>query len=121
MNRLKKTSVILAAMLLSACQAYQIDEADYYRQMSNQPIGTYWHPRINSGPYAYGKVTVRNNSGKFLQGVGVEIHAYNGNVRIGSGIAMFGSVSPGEEMEQETFIITNGKKYTSWKIFYSAH
>ena len=64
-------------------------------------------------------VYVKNNSGKFLSSLKVDIHFIKNDVRIGSNLAIFNRISDGEVLKGDAFVPGRAKHFNKYKWFSS--
>ena len=67
----------------------------------------------------YSDITVRNNSGKFIANLYVEVFAYDGETRVGMTNHIFSSVNSGETMITRNPVISGGRQWNSFKYTYN--
>ena len=66
----------------------------------------------------YSDITVRNNSGEFIEKLYVEVLVYDGETRVGMTNHIFSSVNVGETMVTRNPINSSGRPWDSWRHTY---
>ena len=66
----------------------------------------------------YADITVRNNSGKFINMLYIEVLVYDNENRVGMTNHIFNSVNIGETMVFRNPIDSSGRSWDGWKYTY---
>jgi hypothetical protein len=87
--------------------------------LSKYPIGLHVHKiGVDASGMTHVDLTVRNNSGNFINMLYVEVYPYNGENRVGMQNHIFNSVNVGETMIERKQIITGGRQWDGFKSSY---
>lgn len=91
------------------------------QNLSKTPIGLYVEKVSTYGGMTYSDITVRNNSGKFIKSLYIEVLAYDNENRVGNTNHIFNSVNVGETMVTQNPINTNGRPWNAWRYSSNIH
>jgi hypothetical protein len=125
-NRTRSTLLSVAfisTLLLVGCAGVQTPSQDPSKEprLSKTPIGLY----VEKVGYSYGQtdvdITVRNNSGKFINNLYIEVYPYNDDTRVGMTNNMFNSVNVGETMVVRKRINSGGRPWNGTRYSYQIH
>jgi len=107
-------------LMLSGCvtTTNPKDDPNYQRNVAKSPIGLYVQKIKKYGGMTYCDITVKNNSGKFIRSLYVEVIVYDGDKRVGMTNHIFGSVNDGEVMVTQNPINTSGRPWSTFKYTY---
>ena len=111
---------IVTILLLTGCagQQSQLEDPNKKSNLAKQPIGLHVQKVREYGGMTYSDITVRNNSGRFLEMLYIEVLVYDSGKRVGMTNNIFNSVNPGETMVKQKPVITDGRPWDSWKFTY---
>lgn len=80
-----------------------------------EPIGVIIRKEPTGMGFTYVHVKVKNNSGKFINSLYIEILAYNDEIRVGMGNKIFNSINVGETIVETISVLDSGRNWNNWK------
>ena len=114
-----KAAVLSVALVFSVCAASQpTEDPTKELNLAKTPIGLHVQKVGTAGGMTYCDITVRNNSGKFIEILYVEVRVYDGELRVGMTNEIFKSVNVGETMVTRQPINSSGRQWDDWKYAY---
>ena len=107
----------ISTLLLAGCTGVQQRTEDPSKDpnLSKAPIGLHVEKVGYSGGMSYVDITVRNNSGKFINMLYIEVYPYNNDSRVGMTNNIFNSVNVGETMVVRKPIDSSGRSWNGWR------
>lgn len=121
-NRISRAKrVMLAALIalpfLIGCAGVPQRAEDPSKEpnLSRTPIGLHVEKVGYGGGMTYVDITVRNNSGKFIRMLYIEVYPYNNETRVGMTNNIFNSVNVGETMVVRKLIDSSGRDWNAWR------
>jgi hypothetical protein len=120
-KNLKAFSISVAPFfLLVGCAGIQQDPSRE-PNLARSPIGVHVQKVGTGAGMAYADITVRNNSGKFINTLYIEVLVYDNENRVGMTNHIFNSVNVGETMVTQNPINSGGRPWSSWRYTYRIH
>lgn len=114
--------VVVAFIVLLIWQSSQIKPDPTKEPMlARTPIGCYVQNAGTEAGMTSIDITIRNNSGKFINNLYIEVLAYDGAIRVGNTNHIFSSVNVGETMITRNFLLTSGRPWNNWKFTYQVY
>lgn len=122
-NRATRTLLsvgFISTLLLAGCAGVQQRAEDPLKEpnLSKTPIGLHVEKVGYSAGMTYVDITVRNNSGKFINMLYIEVYPYNNDSRVGMKNNIFNSVNVGETMVVRKPIDSSGRSWNGWRFSY---
>lgn len=117
--RTVQVAVLSTALFLAGCAGIPpaIDPTKE-PNLARSPIGLHVQKVGTGAGMTYSDITVRNNSGKFINMLYIEVLAYDGENRVGMTNHIFNSVNVGETMVTRNPINSSGRPWNGWKYTY---
>jgi len=109
-------AALAAVLFLSGCAS--IDPAKE-PNLAKAPIGLHVQTVGSAAGMTYCDITVRNNSGQFINSLYIEVLVYEGENRVGMTNHIFNSVSEGETMVTRNPINSSGRRWNAWRYTYA--
>ena len=119
MNNLKVFHIFLCAVLLfTGCVGMQPQPEDPSKEpnLAKYPIGVHVQKiGVDNYGQTHVDITVRNNSGKFINQLFVKVYPYDNEIRVGDTINNFSSINIGETMIARQQINTSRRPWNRWR------
>ena len=109
-------SAVLA--LFGCVGAQSIEDPTKEANLAKTPIGLHVQKIGTQMGMTHSDITVRNNSGQFINMLYVEVLVYDGENRVGMTNHIFSSVNVGETMVTRNPINSSGRPWDSWRHTY---
>lgn len=125
MKNLKILYIFLTTvLLLTGCVGMQPQPEDPAKGqiLAKYPIGLHVEKiGVDRAGWTHVDMTVKNNSGKFINSVYIEVYPYQGENRVGMQNHIFNSVNVGETMIVRKQIDTSGRAWNEFRFSYKIH
>ena len=120
MNIKRCLTLIILILALTGCAGIQqlLEDPNKEPNLSKYPIGVHLQKVGYSGGMTWADIFVRNNSGKFIQSMYLEVYPYANDTRVGMATQFINSINIGETMVFRMPIDSSGRE---WNKFGSSH
>lgn len=115
---------IITALILTGCAGQQQNDSIKESLLTRSPIGVYTQDvySLSSGKTDEINLTVRNNTGRFIRSLYIEVFFYDNDKRVGNTNEIFNSVNPGETMEVlYKPVLSHGRPWNKTTFTYEIH
>ena len=121
MGHVLKQLITLTIFCISLTSCVKLQDPSKEPNLSKTPIGVHVEQVGYRAGMTFADITIRNNSGHFINSLYIEIYPYNNDERVGMANYIFNSVNINETMVIRLPINSSGREWNGWRSSYKTY